>query len=64
MFPWIHGWIDAERTPQTNTRLGMALAFVAGATNAGGFLAVHEYTSHVTGVGPRWWTPWCWATPM
>ncbi len=50
MFPWIHGWVDTERTPQTNTRLGMALAFVAGATNAGGFLAVHEYTSHVTGV--------------
>lgn len=50
MFPWIHGWVDTERTPQTNTRLGMTLAFVAGATNAGGFLAVHEYTSHVTGV--------------
>ena len=50
MFPWIHGWVDTERTPQTNTRLGLVLAFVAGATNAGGFLAVHEYTSHVTGV--------------
>ena len=26
------------------------LAFVAGATNAGGFLAVHQYTSHMTGI--------------
>lgn len=50
MFPWIHGWVDAERTPQANTRLGVTLAFVAGATNAGGFLAVGEYTSHMTGV--------------
>jgi uncharacterized membrane protein YoaK (UPF0700 family) len=50
MFPWIHGWVDTERTPQTNTRLGVTLAFVAGAANAGGFLAVGEYTSHVTGM--------------
>ena len=50
MFPWTYGWIDTERTPEANTRLGMALAFVAGATNAGGFLAVHQYTSHVTGI--------------
>lgn len=50
MFPWIHGWVDTERTPQANTRLGVTLAAVAGAANAGGFLAVHEYTSHVTGV--------------
>jgi len=50
MFVWTHGWIDAERTPQANARLGMTLAAVAGATNAGGFLAVHEYTSHVTGM--------------
>lgn len=50
MLPWTYGWIDTERTPEANTRLGMALAFVAGATNAGGFLAVHQYTSHVTGI--------------
>ena len=30
--------------------LGVALAFVAGAINAGGFLAVREYTSHMTGI--------------
>jgi uncharacterized membrane protein YoaK (UPF0700 family) len=30
--------------------LGWVLAFVAGAINAGGFLAVAQYTSHVTGL--------------
>jgi uncharacterized membrane protein YoaK (UPF0700 family) len=50
MLPFIHGWTDAQRTPQTNLRLGAALAFVAGAANAGGFLAVGQYTSHMTGV--------------
>ena len=39
-----------ERTRRSNLHLGLSLAFVAGATNAGGFLAVHEYTSHMTGV--------------
>ncbi len=50
MHPWIQGWVAAARTPKANMQLGVTLAFVAGATNAGGFLAVHEYTSHVTGV--------------
>ena len=51
MHPTLHGWIDINnRTVQTNTRLGAVLAFVAGATNAGGFLAVGTYTSHMTGV--------------
>lgn len=46
-----HGWTDIDnRTLQTNARLGAVLAFVAGATNAGGFLAVGTYTSHMTGV--------------
>jgi uncharacterized membrane protein YoaK (UPF0700 family) len=39
-----------ERTRRSNLHLGLTLAFVAGATNAGGFLAVKEYTSHMTGV--------------
>lgn len=30
--------------------LGGAMAFIAGALNAGGFLAVQRYTSHVSGV--------------
>jgi uncharacterized membrane protein YoaK (UPF0700 family) len=40
----------ASRTTQADRHLGFVLAFVAGATNAGGFLAVHEYTSHMTGI--------------
>ena len=35
------------RTTLGNRRLGYALAFIAGATNAGGFLAVRQYTSHM-----------------
>ena len=50
MLPVIRGWTDAQRTPQANLKLGATLAFVAGATNAGGFLAVGQYTSHMTGV--------------
>ncbi|MDZ7938645.1 MAG: YoaK family protein [Rhodoferax sp.] len=50
MIPLIRGWTDVQRTPQANTRLGVTLAAVAGAANAGGFLAVHQYTSHMTGV--------------
>ncbi|MFL6674489.1 MAG: YoaK family protein [Massilia sp.] len=38
------------RTAAANRHLGFALAFVAGATNAGGFLAVQQYTSHMTGI--------------
>jgi uncharacterized membrane protein YoaK (UPF0700 family) len=39
-----------ERTAAANRHLGFALAFVAGATNAGGFLAVRQYTSHMSGI--------------
>ncbi len=38
------------RTKRENTHLGVGLAFVAGATNAGAFLAVSQYTSHMTGI--------------
>ncbi len=44
------GWTDVQRTDQSNLGLGTTLAFVAGAINAGGFLAVGSYTSHMTGV--------------
>lgn len=50
MIPLLRGWTDLQRTTQNNIRLGLTLAFVAGATNAGGFLAVGQYTSHMTGV--------------
>ncbi len=38
-----------HRTPSINRMLGLLLAFNAGAINAGGFLAVNRYTSHMTG---------------
>jgi uncharacterized membrane protein YoaK (UPF0700 family) len=40
----------AERSRQGDRHLGFALAFVAGAINAGAFLAVQLYTSHMTGL--------------
>lgn len=42
--------VGRHRTVKSNRELGFALAFVAGAINAGGFLAVAQYTSHVTGM--------------
>ncbi|QSI32162.1 DUF1275 domain-containing protein [Variovorax sp. RKNM96] len=38
-----------HRAPSTNKALGLLLAFNAGAVNAGGFLVLHMYTSHMTG---------------
>ncbi len=46
----IHWWTDIHRSAQTNLRLGCTLCAVAGATNAGGFLAVGQYTSHMSGI--------------
>ncbi len=40
----------SSRSVGANRQLGLVLAFVAGATNAGGFLAVQQYTSHMTGI--------------
>ncbi len=40
----------ATRTPGADLRLGLLLAFVAGGVNAGGFLAIGAYTSHMTGL--------------
>lgn len=42
--------VGRHRTVAANRQLGWLLAFVAGAINAGGFLAVQQYTSHVTGM--------------
>lgn len=41
---------SAERSARANLHLGASLAFVAGALNAGGFLAIGQYTSHMTGM--------------
>ena len=50
MIPLLRGWTSVQRTAQNNMRLGVTLCFVAGATNAGGFLAVGQYTSHMSGI--------------
>src|SRR5688572_16909393 len=42
--------ISEDRSRATDIQLGMVLAFVAGAVNAGGLLAVGQYTSHMTGI--------------
>ena len=39
-----------DRSLLRDRALGATLAFVAGATNAGGYLAVGQYTSHMTGI--------------
>ena len=47
---YVHSLSAQARTRRSDRHLGLALAFVAGAINAGGFLAVHRYTSHMTGI--------------
>jgi uncharacterized membrane protein YoaK (UPF0700 family) len=47
---YLRTFTAAQRTEASNVRLGRVLAFVAGAVNAGGFLAVGQYTSHMTGI--------------
>jgi len=47
---YLSGLTATVRTQRANLHLGIALAFVAGALNAGGFLAIGQYTSHMTGV--------------
>ncbi|GEO12645.1 DUF1275 family protein [Microvirga aerophila] len=42
--------VASQRTGTADAQLGMTLTFVAGAINAGGFLAVGQYTSHMSGV--------------
>ncbi len=44
---WLTG---LDRSQRANLHLGAGLAFVAGATKAGAFLAVKRYTSHMTGI--------------
>jgi len=39
-----------QRTPEANRQLAYVLTFIAGAVNAGGFLAVQQYTSHMSGI--------------
>ncbi|MDL2284743.1 DUF1275 domain-containing protein [Oxalobacter sp. OttesenSCG-928-P03] len=39
-----------ERSLRADIHLGLSLAFIAGAINAGGFVVVNQYTSHMTGI--------------
>lgn len=41
---------SSQRSHKTNVQLGAYMAFVAGAVNAGGFLAIARYTSHMSGI--------------
>jgi len=41
---------STQRSHKTNVQLGAYMAFVAGAVNAGGFLAIARYTSHMSGI--------------
>ena len=47
---YIRSLTGRRRSVRANRQLGYALAFVAGAVNAGGYLAVQQYTSHMTGI--------------
>jgi uncharacterized membrane protein YoaK (UPF0700 family) len=47
---YARGLTGGQRSKRADGHLGFVLAFVAGATNAGGFLAVQQYTSHMTGI--------------
>ncbi len=38
------------RAEATETQLGLTLTFIAGAINAGGFMIVGQYTSHMSGI--------------
>ncbi len=47
---YVRSLTGKDRSDESNRHLGFTLAFVAGAINAGGFLAVNQYTSHMTGI--------------
>lgn len=46
----MHRLSTDQRNHRSDRHLGYALAFSAGAVNAGGFLAIGQYTSHMTGI--------------
>lgn len=45
-----HRLVADERDEASDRHLAIALAFIAGAINAGGFFAVGHYTSHMSGI--------------
>lgn len=44
---FIRNFTGKQRNKRNDWQLGVTLAFVAGAINAGGFLAVGYYTPHI-----------------
>lgn len=46
---YLHQLISRERNQRANRHLGALLAFVAGAVNAGGFVMLGHFSSHITG---------------
>jgi uncharacterized membrane protein YoaK (UPF0700 family) len=50
MLHYIAKLTSPKRTQDSNLYLGLVLSSIAGALNAGGFLAIGQYTSHMTGI--------------
>lgn len=49
-FHYLSHLTSDQRDQRSDQHLGCTLAFVAGAVNAGGFLAIGSYTSHMSGI--------------
>jgi uncharacterized membrane protein YoaK (UPF0700 family) len=49
-FHYLRRLACTNRNERSDRHLGYALAFAAGAINAGGFLAIGQYTSHMSGI--------------
>lgn len=49
-FDYLHRLSSNKRNARADRSLGYILAFIAGAVNAGGFLAIGQYTSHMSGI--------------
>lgn len=47
---YLGGLAARERNAASDRHLASYLTFVAGAVNAGGFMAIHQYTSHMSGI--------------
>jgi uncharacterized membrane protein YoaK (UPF0700 family) len=50
MKTYIRNLAHRDRTEASDRHLAFYLTFIAGAANAGGFMAVHQYTSHMSGI--------------
>jgi uncharacterized membrane protein YoaK (UPF0700 family) len=47
---YLRSLTGTERSPRANRHLALVLAFIAGSTDAGGYLAIRQYTSHMSGI--------------